>query len=204
MHAEKSNLLQINTFVSLFKGKENLDSCVLTQDLLEANTKCPMPSEGWKTQNPFVFKHKNIPPKGHFLSRGVIKGRKESSVGYPSLQNHLPPYPRPSKGICWALHHVPVLVTLPCSQQIQTRGFPGSHGCQSLHKTPWVLLPSWQLLLHFKVYISQCSSAWFSSWQGVTQLFVFMPGSPTDRLGLCWFTLITQRRKKGWKTEISA
>lgn len=192
-------------FFSLLKWKENLDSCVLTQELLEANIKCPMPLEGWKTsRNPFVSKHKNIPPKAHFLSRGFIKCRKESSVGYPLLQNHLSPYPNPSRRICWAVHHIPVLVTLLCPQQIQTRGFPESHGCQSLHKTAWALLPSWQLLLHFKVYISQCSAAWFSSWQCVTHCFVFMPGSPTDLLGLWWFILITQIRNKLWKTEISA
>lgn len=45
-----------------------------------------------------------------------IKCRKESSEGYPLLQNHLSSYPNTSKGICWAVHHIPALVTLLCSQ----------------------------------------------------------------------------------------
>lgn len=63
-----------------------------------------------------------------------------------------------------------VPLSAPSTMQIQTRGFPENHGCQSLHKAPWVLLPSWQFLLHFKADVSQGSSACFSSWQYVTQL----------------------------------
>lgn len=128
-------------FFSLLKWKENLDSCVLTQELLEANIKCPMPLEGWKTsRNPFVSKHKNIPPKAHFLSRGFIKCRKESSVGYPLLQNHPSPYPNPSRRICWAVHHIPVLVTLLCPSRSKHEVFLKATAVRACTKQPELCL----------------------------------------------------------------
>lgn len=132
-----------------------------------------------------------------------IKCRKESSVGYPLPQNHLSPYPNTSKGICWAVHHIPGYSVLhpadpntrfswkprlskPAQNTLSFAPFLTTFYCISKFAPPSVHQPGFPLD------------------SSVTQSLVFMPGSPTALLRLGWFILITQIRNKAWKTEISA
>lgn len=99
-----------------------------------------MPLEGWKTsRNPFVSKHKKHPFQSSLPPQRCLLNVKKRAQ-WVLLYFNLSPCANTSKGLCWALLPIPARVPLLCSQhwQIQTRAFPESCSCQSLHRTPWV------------------------------------------------------------------
>lgn len=115
------------------------------------------------------------------------------------------PYPNTSKGICCTIHHIPgwFLSLLPAPCRSKHEVFLKATAVRACTKHPeFCFLPD-NFYCISKLTSPKVHQPVFPP-DSMSQSFVFMLGSPTDLLGLCWFILITQIRNKVWKKEISA